>query len=438
MYPSTFLCIAALLSSVYAQTYTSCDPLKVTNCQPDKALGSSLAVDFSKGYNNAFAAVNAPQRITYTHEGAEFTIQQSGDNPTLQSEFYIMFGRVEVVLKAAPGQGIVSSFVLQSDDLDEIDIEWIGGDTNQFQSNFFSKGDTTSYDRGQFHPVSSPQTEYHNYTIDWTETGTTWYVDGRAVRYLASNTPSGYPQTPMALRIGSWAGGDASNSQGTIQWAGGPTDYSKGPFNFFVKSLKVQDYSTGSQYQYGDQSGRWESIHALGGAVNGNEHHPHYLERDLEEVPFPVENIVDEAAQEEPATTPQEPLALEIPTSTDEVEPTPIVDASVEETTGSTPSVTPDTISSSDSTIIGALSVPVVETSPEYLPKSTKALKPESSPVITSKAPVEPGSASTIPVNATSYHRTTLSQSAGLSNGVSAKKLSTVGLLISLAAVLAA
>lgn len=38
----------------------------------------------------------------------------------------------------------------------------------------------------------------------------------------------------------------------------------------YLKSIKVQDYSTGSTYSYGDKSGSWESINAQGGEVNGN------------------------------------------------------------------------------------------------------------------------------------------------------------------------
>lgn len=53
-------------------------------------------------------------------------------------------------------------------------------------------------------------------------------------------------------------------------WAGGTTDYSKGPFKMYLKSMKVTDYSTGSSYSYGDTSGTWESITAEGGKVNGN------------------------------------------------------------------------------------------------------------------------------------------------------------------------
>lgn len=40
-------------------------------------------------------------------------------------------------MKAAPGAGIVSSFVMESDALDEIDWEWIGSDTARAQSKFF-------------------------------------------------------------------------------------------------------------------------------------------------------------------------------------------------------------------------------------------------------------------------------------------------------------
>ena len=62
--------------------------------------------------------------ISYTNDSAFFTMKQKGDAPTIQSNFYIFWGSVSVIMKAAKGQGIVSSVVLQSDDLDEID--WYG------------------------------------------------------------------------------------------------------------------------------------------------------------------------------------------------------------------------------------------------------------------------------------------------------------------------
>jgi beta-glucanase (GH16 family) len=255
-------CIAYVLG----QTHTICDPLKI-KCSENKALGTFLSIDFRRGPSPWFIPISATDKIRYNDHGIEFDVSKSGDNPTIQSNFYIMFGRIEVILKASPGRGIVSSFVLQSDDLDEIDMEWIGSDSHQYQSNYFSKGDTTTFDRGEFHNCHSPQTTYHNYTVDWKNTHTSWYVDGTLVRLLPSNAAKGYPQTPMLVRIGSWAGGDVNNPPGTIEWAGGPTDYTQGPFIFTVESLHIEDYSTGTAYLYGDQSGDWTSIQAVNGAV---------------------------------------------------------------------------------------------------------------------------------------------------------------------------
>lgn len=59
--------------------------------------------------------------MTSTDLGAKFTISEQGDAPTIESEFYIFFGHVDVKMRAANGTGIVSTWILESDDLDEID-----------------------------------------------------------------------------------------------------------------------------------------------------------------------------------------------------------------------------------------------------------------------------------------------------------------------------
>ncbi len=74
----------------------------------------------------------------------------------------------------------------------------------------------------------------------------------------------------MQVKFGAWSGGDSSNAQGTIEWARGPTDYSKGPFSMVVRSAVITDYSTGKKYTYGDTSGSWQSIKSDTGKINGN------------------------------------------------------------------------------------------------------------------------------------------------------------------------
>lgn len=255
---------ACLVAPSTAQTYTNCNPTIRTDCPPDSALARTVNIDLSSS-SDSFTPQSNP---TYGKDGVSFTISKSGDAPQLTSKWYIMFGKVDVVLKAAPGAGIVSSFVMQSDTLDEIDWEWLGSDPDEVQTNFFGKGQTTSYNRGAFHKDVGSQSGFKTYSIEWTPEQIVWQIDGQTVRTLEpANAENQYPQTPMQIKFGSWAGGDPSNAAGTIEWARGPTDYSKGPFTMTVKSLKVQDYSTGSQYTYGDTSGTWKSIKSNGGTI---------------------------------------------------------------------------------------------------------------------------------------------------------------------------
>lgn len=258
-----------LVAVITAQTYSNCNPLTGTGCPADSALGTSVSIDFTQGASSSFTAQG--NSITYGSGGASFTISQSGDAPQLTSRWYIMFGQVSVVLKAAPGAGIVSSFVLQSDDLDEIDWEWLGADSSEVQTNYFGKGDTTTYNRGAFQSDPANQSGFQKYTIEWTSQQITWYINGSPIRTLTPATAetNQYPQTPMMIKVGAWSGGDPSNSAGTIAWARGPTNYANGPFTMQVSSISVDDYSTGTSYSYNGESGNWTSIVAAGGAVYG-------------------------------------------------------------------------------------------------------------------------------------------------------------------------
>ena len=262
---SSCLTIAALhfSSSVTAQTYSTCNPLQGGNCPPDSALGKAVNIDFTSGPSDSFTPQGNP---TYDSNGASFTVAKSGDSPQLSSKWYIMFGHVEFVMKPAPGVGVVSSAVMQSDDLDEIDWEWLGGDNQQVQTNYFGKGQTTTYNRGAFHADPNNQGDFKTYTIDWTADQIAWQIDGTTVRTLTPQTAEQgqYPQTPMMIKVGAWSGGDSANAQGTVQWAGGATNYAAGPFSMQVKSIAVTDYSTGTQYTYSGTSGTWDSIQSDG------------------------------------------------------------------------------------------------------------------------------------------------------------------------------
>ncbi|MBE7182298.1 MAG: family 16 glycosylhydrolase [Terriglobus roseus] len=201
-------------------------------------------------------------------KGGLFQINSIDDGPTIASNFHIHFGSVEITMQAAPGAGIVSTYVMESMDLDEIDVEIIGSETGRIQSNYFGKGNTTTYDRGEYHPVNSPQTTFHTYKVDWKPDTTQWYVDGQLVRTLHYADAVGgknYPQTPCNIRIGNWVAGHPGNNPGTIQWAGGLANFNNAPFNMYVTKVNIQNYNPCAAYEYSDRSGDWRSIKCASG-----------------------------------------------------------------------------------------------------------------------------------------------------------------------------
>ncbi|KAF7545480.1 hypothetical protein G7046_g9558 [Stylonectria norvegica] len=271
MFPKTFGTAALALAAstlVSGQTFTKCNPLKKT-CPADPAFGSKVTCDFTQGVCDSFYQLDGTDLAT-NGKGAVFAIEKESNAPTIATNKYIFFGRIDVEVQAANGKGIVTSAVLQSDDLDEIDWEWVGGDNAQAQSNYFSKGNTATYDRGAYHPVSSPLTSYHKYSVEWTSTAVVWLIDDHPVRTLnAADATEGFPQTPMQIKLGTWVAGGKDTPEGTVTWAGGYTDFDDAPFNAYYKSITIVDYagkdspdgaSKAEQYTYSDNSGSWESI----------------------------------------------------------------------------------------------------------------------------------------------------------------------------------
>ncbi|KAH9880833.1 hypothetical protein IAQ61_001127 [Plenodomus lingam] len=266
--------VAALVPTALAQTHTDCNPLNTTACPSMQALGGNATFIWNKTGIPSDGKVWIKKnqgKIDWVEKGATFTVERSGDSPTANSKFYMLFGRLEVVMKVAKGKGIISSAILQSEALDEIDFEWKGS-SSQILTNYFGKGDTSTYDRGQdFDLGFVPQDDFHNYTLDWTKDRIQWWVDDKMLRELVPADAKGgtrYPQTPMNVRLGIWAAGDVENNdKGVIEWAGGETDFTLGPYTMTVQSVHVQDYTQGAEYSWEDMdaSGDWQKVKVIAG-----------------------------------------------------------------------------------------------------------------------------------------------------------------------------
>jgi len=164
---------------------------------------------------------------------------------------------------------------LESDTGDEIDWEWLGGTDkrNEVQTNYFGQRKTGNWDRGGLHPVQDIVRITRNYTITWSPYAISWYIDNHWVRTVtaqaAANSGNWFPQTPCRVKIGTWAGGDKDNANGTITWAGGLTNYSQGPFSMYVEQVKVWNMNPATLYEYKDRSGTWQSIYKNNAGASG-------------------------------------------------------------------------------------------------------------------------------------------------------------------------
>lgn len=264
-----------VFSNVAAQVTTDCFPMNKT-CPPNPAFG--LEHNFVFNTTPRFETwENIASPVKYDPvNGATFTINKQGESMTIRSKFYIFWGRIELSLKTSHGIGIISSFMMLSDNLDEIDWEFFGGNNTIAQSNYFGKN-TPDFTNAGYHDIGQDtQADFHNYTIVWTKDALDFWVDNKKYRTLTPGQASKkgkdlYPQTPMRLFLSLWAGGDPSLPEGTREWAGGTTDYTKGPFNMYVKNMHVTDFSKGKEYVYGDKTGSWESIQVVEGNSTVNQ-----------------------------------------------------------------------------------------------------------------------------------------------------------------------
>jgi len=222
-----------------------CDPLfsfDLNSCVPAPACNSDKfdlsideVVDISEYLGDASKGnwVSSGQPEQYG-DGVLLTMAQDTSGTLLSSSHYVWYGTIEAKFTTSQGKGVVTAFIMMSDVRDEIDFEFVGVDIYDAQTNFYSQG-VTNYDNGQ--NISLPdgsntvQNEF-TYTIDWQPDQLTWAINGDVKRTLNkadtwNDTANryDYPQTPSRVMLSLWPAGIDSNSQGTIDWAGGLIDW---------------------------------------------------------------------------------------------------------------------------------------------------------------------------------------------------------------------
>ena len=220
-------------------------------------------------YFNTTGTSNSNWVIDYGHQnfiplrngGAYLTLSKPpnlnthGQGIRISSKTEILHAKLTVRARPIAVTGSVTTFITMSDEKDEIDIEWIGKEPINPQSNIFYKG-IPEYSR-RLKRLNSKK-GIQTVTIDWKSTSIQFAVDGKIQRTYLKNsseaispmTPPNqkwFPNTPSKVQISVWD--TTGSAKGTQEWAGGPIPWNRMPSKLYAyyEYIDIQCYNNKDQ-----------------------------------------------------------------------------------------------------------------------------------------------------------------------------------------------
>lgn len=214
------------------------------------SLGTNMGDYVNTKKSLAILALAATAVMAKDYSGAELYTDQTW-----------MYGKFEARMQMAVGSGTVSSMFLYHNDSYlgcdepwvEVDIEVLGKNPNEFQSNIITGNgpnegcaDRKSYSE-QLHPMSpAVDKAYHTYGLEWTPDYVSWIIDGVEVRRTKKGelNKDGRDQVAdlglreQGLRFNLWASEEPA-------WVG-EWDPSILPVNQFINWVKAYKYTPGA------------------------------------------------------------------------------------------------------------------------------------------------------------------------------------------------
>ncbi|KAK0218185.1 glycoside hydrolase family 16 protein [Armillaria fumosa] len=214
-----------------------------TSCQPFHTTFPSGSVGLA---DSPFRAISPPETYETCDNGLamyllkpEGAVRRTGNvndkigqGATINSTELCVYGKLSFEVTAPTVSGVVTAIILiGSDSSDEIDVELLGGDPTHWSTNVFVflQGEKEPmYNKyNSVERVDGSIAEKHTYFIDYNSDRIVWGVDGKAVRTLTKGQAGArYPSHCLRIQCGIW---DASEHEGTSEWARGPIDWSQQP-----------------------------------------------------------------------------------------------------------------------------------------------------------------------------------------------------------------
>lgn len=214
--------ILAVLAAVCSCRNISGSNVQLSSATLDADLSShnSAIFEIANGWSNGgfFNTTWRESQVTFSSEnGGRMALTLDWDSPGSDppyrsgeyrtNDFY-HYGLYEVRMRAARGDGVVSSFFTytgpsDNQPWDEIDIEFLGKDTTRMQTNYFTDGiggKEVYIDLG-FDAADS----FNDYAFEWLPDRINWYVNGVLV-HTEDGSKGPIPSHESKIMVNLWPG----------------------------------------------------------------------------------------------------------------------------------------------------------------------------------------------------------------------------------------
>lgn len=207
--------------------------------------------NINKEINNNFKSILIPNHVAINNNQIilymkvdpakrSFRGGRSGLGAVFSSNNLYRYGTFIAKIKAgSTSLGVVSSFIIESDNGGKISFDITGKNRTIVHTNFQANRQETLVNMIPRDIKSDLTATWHVYQINWTPQSIIWSVDGNIVRTVTNNEAGDdYPRSPSHLRFSIWDGGSLNAL--TASWAGSPTNFRNNPtYSMYVDSIIV-------------------------------------------------------------------------------------------------------------------------------------------------------------------------------------------------------
>lgn len=214
--------IKILLLSFLTKSYSYCITQNIDMNIPYQQ--QNISVEYNPG--------NVVQQTGLLH----LILTQSGGT-SIRLDNKIQYGKIDVTMKVANGNSIVSAFILSSDETkDEVDFEFVQNQqypNRKIQTTFYYRG-IPLYNVNDLYIDTGIELAYifNTYTIIWDKNFYEWRFNDKFLRRTYKNETDNYPDSLSNIKISIW-------EHEPSKWSGPAPNWNDVPFILYISSIKV-------------------------------------------------------------------------------------------------------------------------------------------------------------------------------------------------------